>query len=488
MFRKKQRKACLNLIIHGHLPILTWIGFGCAVFFIRLINNNSLHHSNSVEPEWRVPSAPEEEKHMVMVTLNQTVQSSNFLTIDELSQSIDCSEESSYSSEEVKQRTAQFLSPSQILARTSDCDNYFTIIKTFGLAPFLESEMEYPLAFSHGVHTQPGLLELFLSLTFRPMDSHCIHIDAKASDEVQSAILGIVKCYNYRFKKANVFVAKHSIPVFWGHHSVLDIDLMCMRQLREAPRSQQKWRAILNPAGTELPLKSINTIRQIIFSKRENIIPIHHSINANRQATRFKLTRYGPGQYHLWNERVESCPKGPPPFNITVLKGSKNVILTREFVDFVLEDPIAIELYNWLKDTSVPDEHFYSTLATLEIEYIAATSARSVSQNMNMLQSNEEARQPKGICFRESLWGHSGCKGKNIHSICNFAMGDLEELKKSICFTGNKFNLEVDPVAPICIYKDVRHKTKLDRWREWKENELDKRNGVPEEPEPEENA
>lgn len=107
----------------------------------------------------------------------------------------------------------------------------------------------------------------------------------------------------------------------------------------------------------------------------------------------FSSLRYGPGQYHLWNERVESCPKGPTPYNITILKGSKNVILTREFVDFILEDPIAIELYNWLKDTSVPDEHFYSTLATLEIEYIAATSARSVSQNMGMIQRYEQNKK-----------------------------------------------------------------------------------------------
>lgn len=292
MFRKKQRNRCLNLILRGHLPILTWIGFGCAVFLIRLNTSNiNNSQSNSAESEWRISPIPLETPHVVMMSLNQTSNTSDVLTIDELIQSIDCHEESSYSSEEVKQLTAQFLSPTQILARTSDCDNYFTIIKTFGLAPFLDSETEYPLAFSHGVHTQPGLLELFLSLTFRPMDSHCIHVDAKAPDEVQAAIMGIVKCYNYKFKKANVFVAKHSIPVFWGHHSVLDIDLMCMRQLREAPRSQQKWRALLNPAGSELPLKSINSIRQILFSKRENIIPIHHSINAYRQATRFKLTR-----------------------------------------------------------------------------------------------------------------------------------------------------------------------------------------------------
>ena len=60
-----------------------------------------------------------------------------------------------------------------------------------------------------------------------------------------------------------------------------------------------------------------------------------------------------------------------PPRNVTMRKGSKNVALTRQFTDAVLNDKFAWALYDWLSDTWIPDEHFYSTLAAIkEITYV----------------------------------------------------------------------------------------------------------------------
>ena len=59
-------------------------------------------------------------------------------------------------------------------------------------------------------------------------------------------------------------------------------------------------------------------------------------------------------------------------------------------------------------------------------------------------------------------------------------MGDLAELRKSNCFTANKFNVEVDPMAPLCQYKDVKKKTKMDRWKEWKATEEERRRRIEE--------
>ena len=47
-------------------------------------------------------------------------------------------------------------------------------------------------------------------------------------------------------------------------------------------------------------------------------------------------------------------------------KGSKNVALRRDFAHFVVHDPLSINLLNFLQNTEIPDEHFYSTLATVE--------------------------------------------------------------------------------------------------------------------------
>ena len=51
---------------------------------------------------------------------------------------------------------------------------------------------------------------------------------------------------------------------------------------------------------------------------------------------------------------------------VMIRKGSKNVALKRDFAHFVVHDSLSINLLNFLQNTYVPDEHFYSTLATVE--------------------------------------------------------------------------------------------------------------------------
>ncbi len=64
--------------------------------------------------------------------------------------------------------------------------------------------------------------------------------------------------------------------------------------------------------------------------------------------------------------KVAGIDNPPPPYNLDVRKGTKNVVLTREFANFVVHDKVAIDFYNFLALTSIPDEHFYSTLITIQ--------------------------------------------------------------------------------------------------------------------------
>ena len=70
-----------------------------------------------------------------------------------------------------------------------------------------------------------GILEMFLALTFRPGDSHCIHVDPKADETTTKAIKAVIKCYNHKFPNATVFQVPHPVSVFWGHISVLEVSL-----------------------------------------------------------------------------------------------------------------------------------------------------------------------------------------------------------------------------------------------------------------------
>ena len=56
----------------------------------------------------------------------------------------------------------------------------------------------------------------------------------------------------------------------------------------------------------------------------------------------------------------------PPPMNITIRKGSRYVVLDRVKAKNMVNDQLAISLQSWLEDTLIPDEHYYSTLATVK--------------------------------------------------------------------------------------------------------------------------
>ena len=63
-------------------------------------------------------------------------------------------------------------------------------------------------------------------------------------------------------------------------------------------------------------------------------------------------------------------PKAPPPFGLKIFKGYKNVMMRRDFVDFIINHPVAKVYRDYVKTMAVPDEHFYATLSRIQnIDY-----------------------------------------------------------------------------------------------------------------------
>lgn len=53
---------------------------------------------------------------------------------------------------------------------------------------------------------------------------------------------------------------------------------------------------------------------------------------------------------------------GPLPHGMKAYKGSVHIVASRGYVDYVLHNPIAHDLFEWAKATRVPDEIFFVTL------------------------------------------------------------------------------------------------------------------------------
>ena len=75
----------------------------------------------------------------------------------------------------------------------------------------------------------------------------------------------------------------------------------------------------------------------------------------------------------------------------------------------MLDHPVSRDLYEWLSYAKIPDEHFYSTLATELIQDVNSDTSR-------------------GECVRFTLWQRRRCSGVAVRGICNFGMRELEKV------------------------------------------------------------
>ena len=82
---------------------------------------------------------------------------------------IDRKDNSSYNDSQTQKQALVFLSEEAILYRATNCDSYHEIMDIFGRGlsgARLSLATDSPLAFSHSIHKQAGILEVFLALTF----------------------------------------------------------------------------------------------------------------------------------------------------------------------------------------------------------------------------------------------------------------------------------------------------------------------------------
>jgi Core-2/I-Branching enzyme len=97
-------------------------------------------------------------------------------------------------------------------------------------------------------------VERLLRLIYRPQNVYCIHVDAKSSASVHRAIRAIASCFN------NVILASEFIDIHWGEYSLLEAELICLRQLLNRP---EPWRYYVNLMGREFPLRTNRELVQI---------------------------------------------------------------------------------------------------------------------------------------------------------------------------------------------------------------------------------
>lgn len=220
-----------------------------------------------------------------------------------------------------------------------------------------QAELDLRIAYVIVAYKSAGLIENLLRAIYMPHNVYCLHLDKKSTANFKRAVHSFIDCL------PNVFVTKKLIDVVWGHVSVLQAELNCMEDLFQ---SDVPWKYLITLVAQDYPLydnkgiveglKKLNGLNNI----ESYPMPKHFAYRAN---TIWTLTETGKGKEHD-GYRMDCTwkPKAPPPHNITIMKGWNHIAATRKFVEFVLNDKIATDFYQWLSDIYIPDEVFFSSL------------------------------------------------------------------------------------------------------------------------------
>ncbi|PVD27138.1 hypothetical protein C0Q70_12290 [Pomacea canaliculata] len=210
-----------------------------------------------------------------------------------------------------------------------NCRNF---VRVYGfIMNFLtEEERNFPIAYSILVFKDAHQVTQLLQAIYRPQNVYCIHVDQKADQSYRDTMAAIADCFH------NVFLASRSVDVEWGRFTVLEPELICMRDLWPF----KKWKYFINLTGQEFPLRTNFELVRILTA--------YNGAN-DVDTVETKL-----------DDRLSSA--GPPPHGIVPTMGSVHIAVNRDFVDYVLHSPVAQDLLEWTQFVAIPDETFFSSL------------------------------------------------------------------------------------------------------------------------------
>jgi hypothetical protein len=296
-------------------------------------------------------------------------------------------------------------------------------------------EEEFPIAFTFVVHDSPEQFLRLLRVLYRPGDVYCIHPDQKSL--FREFFVRVAECF------PNIITASHAIEVSWGTSSLLDAQMHCLSDLHSYRRNQteeKKWKYVINLCGKELPLVSVREIVDKLKRLNNTSSVVARPITIPNNTEDFGVYKRLRGK--------------TLPHNLVYHKSLTFTALSEPFINFLLHNQIAKDLYTFLNDTKYPEEHFYATLfKTPGVPGGYSPNIPGYFQVEHCFwQTTEEAR-------------NKSCHGETVHKICVVNFQDLPRIMRETQFGKtalfhNKYFMELDHVIMDCMEERIVAKNK----------------------------
>ncbi|KAM9666851.1 beta-1,3-galactosyl-O-glycosyl-glycoprotein beta-1,6-N-acetylglucosaminyltransferase 6-like [Trichechus inunguis] len=312
---------------------------------------------------------------------------------------------------------------------------YYVTENHYITAPLSIEEAAFPLAYVMTIGHDFDTFERLFRAIYMPQNVYCIHLDQKASNKFKLDVEQLIECF------PNAFIASKSEYIIYGGISRLRAEMICMRDLLA---SDVNWRYLINMRDNDFPLKTNKEIVQYLKTlKGKNVTPRLVSIQKSAERIKYVHVEHRTRTQSLILKKRKK--KNSPPNQLKIHFGSAYVALTKEFVQFALFNKIAIELFQWSKDTYCPDEHFWITLNNIP----------GVPGSMAQGTSDMSLRAVKWI-FQENI--HKGCHGHYWQDMCVYGPGDLKWLYNSSSMFASRFELGKYPLTVECLELRIRER------------------------------
>ncbi|XP_068941285.1 beta-1,3-galactosyl-O-glycosyl-glycoprotein beta-1,6-N-acetylglucosaminyltransferase 4 isoform X1 [Petaurus breviceps papuanus] len=347
---------------------------------------------------------------------------------------------------EIRRKDIIDLDDEDVVEITRDCKIY-QAIRRYHLKPVSKEEQRFPIAYSLVVHKDAIMVERLIHAIYNSHNVYCIHYDQKSPNTFKLAMDNLARCFS------NIFIASKLETVEYAHISRLQADFNCLSDLL---KSHIPWKYVINLCGQDFPLKSnFELVTELKKLNGANMLEsVKPSSSKKERFTYHHELKIVPYDYMLMPVRT-NISKEAPPHNIEIFVGSAYFVLSRAFVNYTFNNPVAKDFFEWSRDTYSPDEHFWATM--IRVPGIPGEIPRS-AQDITDLQS--KTRLVKWNYLEDHFY--PPCTGSHLRSVCIYGAAELRWLMKYGHWFANKFDSKVDPVLIKCLAEKLE-----EQQREW---------------------
>lgn len=205
-------------------------------------------------------------------------------------------------------------------------------------------------AYSLLVHRKPAQVCRLLDAIYAPEHVYAIHVDARVSSEVLPPLKGWAKA------KPNV-VFTESIACHYASWSLVQAELNMAAQLR---KMGPDWSHLINLSGQDFPLATRRELRAFLDQHPRTSFMLR--IDPHERWKTTVAARYRDLNV-MWQGKMRHFPiRRPAAPRVQWFGSSQWKILSREAVDYLLDDTFSLSLRRAFRFGLVPDESYVPTV------------------------------------------------------------------------------------------------------------------------------